>query len=69
MTERPNFDKCNLIWTAWFKKKFCDDLIPFEKLPKQTRVSCSITKSTHLSMMPATDNFNPQKAHIYARMD
>lgn len=28
MTEYANFEKCNLIWTSWYKKKISDKLIP-----------------------------------------
>jgi len=32
MTEKANFDKCHLIWTSWWKRKFADDLVPYDKV-------------------------------------
>lgn len=35
MTEKASFEKCHLIWTSWWKKKFTQELRPFEEINEE----------------------------------
>lgn len=49
--ESATFEKCNLIWTSWWKKKVSDELKPFDQplLENKMKVYARMDENHHLA--------------------